>query len=421
VRQRIFIGSASEHLEIAKAIEANLSTDHEPTLWDASIFDLTKDILSGLLERLSGSDVAVFVLAPADVTKLRDTTVTTARDNVIFELGLFIGRLGRERTYFVAPRGAKQFHVPSDLLGLVAAEYDPARSDKNWDAAVSPACTAIRRAMRNLQTPSAEPPRTDVLADGLAWMQQYVNKALTTLLHERDAPILSSGVVRGDREYAARLERTQLRIRFGDICDCDATTVGAVVALPANEFFDDACMEDTRSALGAYMARHFPGKVKDMQALLVERLADVPSELVERERNDRRSSYGVARCVYLSDAFGCRQRVMFTSVTTKRTGVGLRCESRYLFAAMKSICREMRDYRLSDLYVPLMGSGHGGIEPELALLYMLLSLKAVADEPGGCGWLRSVTIVVHTPGDPSSAIVAPDVVERLLALVSSRL
>jgi hypothetical protein len=59
-------------------------------------------------------------------------------------------------------------------------------------------------------------------------------------------------------------------------------------------------------------------------------------------------------------------------VTTKRAGVGLRSEARYLFAAMKAICREMNDQRLRNLHVPLMGSGHGGLECELALLLVKL-------------------------------------------------
>jgi CRP/FNR family transcriptional regulator, cyclic AMP receptor protein len=39
------------------------------------------------------------------------------RDNVIFELGLFMGALSRERTLVLVPKGM-DFKVPSDLLGM---------------------------------------------------------------------------------------------------------------------------------------------------------------------------------------------------------------------------------------------------------------------------------------------------------------
>jgi len=418
LRQRIFIGSSSEKLHIARAIEANLAREHEPTVWDEGIFQLSKDTLSGLLDRLDVSDAAVFVLAPDDVLQLRTETFETARDNVLFELGLFIGRLGRERTYFVVPRGQAKLHLPSDLLGLVAAEYDAMRSDTNWDAAVSPACTRLRAALHKLgPRKSVTDGRLDILTDGLHWMQDYVNKALKSLLTEEHQPGLrASEVVRSDQECRIRIGRTDLCVRFGDIRTCDGNTPGAVVALPANEYFDDDCVNDTRSSLGAYTQHAFPGRIAEIQQLIAQKLANAPSELVEREPNELGRSYGVAKCVYLKDPLSSGRNLMFVSVTTKRAGVGLRSEARYLFAAMKAICREMNDHRLTDLHVPVMGSGHGGLEPELALLYLLLSCKAVIDDRQSGAHVRSVTIVVRS-GESMPPTIDPALITRMLSVV----
>ncbi|MFL6247851.1 MAG: TIR domain-containing protein [Thermoanaerobaculia bacterium] len=418
MKQRVFIGSSSEKLHIARAIESNLARDHEPTVWDEGILELSKDTLSGLIDRLDVADAAVFVLAPDDVTQLRQQTVDVARDNVVFELGLFIGRLGRERTYFVVPRGQAKLHLPSDLLGLVAAEYDPARSDGNWEASVSPACSRIRAALQKLT--ERKPPmdrRLDILTAGLDWMQDYVNQSLKSLLTEEEQPSVSSrGITVTEDNCHISIGRTRVCVRFGDIGSCDSKEPGAVVALPANEFFDDECIRDTRSALGAYMESAFPDAIEDIQKLIAQKLANAPCELVEREHNERAPSYGVAKCVLLKNPLASGRNLMIVSVTTKRAGVGLRSEARYLFAAMKAICQEMNDGRLTDLYLPLMGAGHGGLEPELALLYLLLSTKAVLDDRLG-GHLRSVTIVVYRRDARTAPSIHPDVVSRMLSVV----
>lgn len=420
MKYRIFIGSSSEQLPVARAIETRLARDHEPTVWDEGIFHLSKDVLSGLIERLDVSDAAVFVLAPDDLTSLRNERKQTVRDNVIFELGLFIGRLGRERTFFVVPRGETDLHLPSDLLGLVAAEYDADRSDDNWEAAVSPACGRIAESLRRLQLrkPPSDP-RLDVLMDGLGWMQDYLNKALKSLLVEEQGGGLSDlGIARVSNGYRMRLDRTDVNVQFGDIRTCDAVAPGAAVALPANEFFDDDCVGDTRSALGAYVQHVFPGRAKEVQDVLAQKLRQMPFELVERRPREMHRSYGIARCVYLDNLLSSGRRLVFTSITTQRPGVGLRSESRYLFAAMKAICQEMNDHRLTDLYLPVMGSGHGGMEPELALLSLLLSCKAVIDDSRvSGGHLRSITIVVFHPGGDHPPSIDPMVAERMLAVV----
>ena len=49
--------------------------------------------------------------------------VSTVRDNVILELGLFIGQIGLERTYFLIPEKEK-LHIASDLIGLTPLTYN---------------------------------------------------------------------------------------------------------------------------------------------------------------------------------------------------------------------------------------------------------------------------------------------------------
>jgi predicted nucleotide-binding protein len=144
---RMFVGSSVENLKIAYAIQENTEHEFETTVWTQGIFRPSRSSLEGLIEALDRFDAAVFVFSPDDVAQARGTTAQVVRDNVVFELGLFIGRLSRDRTFVVVPRGIDDFVLPTDLLGLLPVSYDAAREDKNWTAALGPACNQIRQAL----------------------------------------------------------------------------------------------------------------------------------------------------------------------------------------------------------------------------------------------------------------------------------
>ncbi len=154
----LFIGSSTESLDIAYAAQQNLEHTADVTVWTQGIFKLSRSALHSLIVALKNFDFALFVLTPDDLTQIRGSTVHTARDNVIFELGLFIGRLGPDRTFFIVPRGEEELHLPSDLLGIMPATFDPTRQDKNFQAALGPACNEVRKAMEACI--SAEPSST---------------------------------------------------------------------------------------------------------------------------------------------------------------------------------------------------------------------------------------------------------------------
>ncbi len=94
-------------------------------------------------------DFAIFVLTPDDTGIIRGENKNIARDNVLFELGLFIGTLGKERCFIIKPRDI-ELYLPTDLLGLTSADYDGNRTDNDLHSAVNAPCAIIKKSLSNL-------------------------------------------------------------------------------------------------------------------------------------------------------------------------------------------------------------------------------------------------------------------------------
>lgn len=147
-RPAVFVGSSSEGLRIAQAIQVCLDPACEVELWTQGIFGLTEGTLESLLLALPRFDFAILVLTADDMVVSRGVEKVSARDNVLFELGLFIGSLGRDRTFILYDRTDPPA-LPSDLAGLTPATFFPHTSG-NLVAALGAACTKIQDVVEKL-------------------------------------------------------------------------------------------------------------------------------------------------------------------------------------------------------------------------------------------------------------------------------
>lgn len=146
---RVFIISSVEALEIARAIQT--AFEHEKftcTVWTDGVFRATSYSVDALEEAIDHSDFAIAIAHADDVASIRGQDWPSPRDNVIFELGLFMGRLGRSRAILMEPRDGK-VKLPSDMAGITTIPYR-FEVGEDMHALIAPACNKLREHIKGL-------------------------------------------------------------------------------------------------------------------------------------------------------------------------------------------------------------------------------------------------------------------------------
>lgn len=125
VPPRVFIASSSEQMAVARNIAQVLCEQAmlDVRVWD-QLFEFSATYIESLESELDRADFAVVVLTGDDAANVRAVSTVLPRDNVLFELGLFIGRLGRPRCFFFVD-AASGTQIASDLSGVKAVSYHP--------------------------------------------------------------------------------------------------------------------------------------------------------------------------------------------------------------------------------------------------------------------------------------------------------
>ncbi|HDS1215932.1 TIR domain-containing protein [Stenotrophomonas maltophilia] len=142
-RVRVFVMSSVEALPVTRLLVQHF--EHDPFLtvvWDHGVFRAANYTLDELEAQLEQADFAIAVAHADDMVISRGDEWPVMRDNVVFELGMFIGFLGRRRAFLMEPREDK-LKLPSDLAGLttVPYRYKPGADAR---ALLAPACEEIR-------------------------------------------------------------------------------------------------------------------------------------------------------------------------------------------------------------------------------------------------------------------------------------
>jgi predicted nucleotide-binding protein len=149
-RLKIFIGSSVEGLKIARELRRQLGSSFEIDIWDKdTVFGLGQATIEALEVAVQKYDIGIFVFTPDDELLSRNSQKSVARDNVIFESGLFIGKLTRFKAFILQP-SKNRVVVPSDLKGMTTAVFD--LTHQSLTKMLKPAVKKIRSTLDNLET-----------------------------------------------------------------------------------------------------------------------------------------------------------------------------------------------------------------------------------------------------------------------------
>ncbi|BDP41518.1 hypothetical protein DAETH_14870 [Deinococcus aetherius] len=144
-RPRVFIGSSKESLRVAEAFADGIVHFAEHVLWSEGVFEPGQYNLPSLIGIARSIKYAVIVLNHDDLVNSRNQESWAPRDNVIFELGLFMGIISPTNVFFLVPIDRRNLKIPSDLMGITPLEYDSNRSDNNMESATGVAVRQLRR------------------------------------------------------------------------------------------------------------------------------------------------------------------------------------------------------------------------------------------------------------------------------------
>jgi hypothetical protein len=141
MKPRIFIGSSTEGLSTATALKRQLADCGECQLWNEDFFEMNRSAFESLSQSSVLFDFAILVATKDDLQTKRNQVQNVARDNIIFEFGLYLGRLGKNRALLLKEKGTD---LPSDLHGITLLEFDATSTTESMEKASE----ALKKYMR---------------------------------------------------------------------------------------------------------------------------------------------------------------------------------------------------------------------------------------------------------------------------------
>ncbi|WP_426585902.1 STING domain-containing protein [Mucilaginibacter sp. R-33] len=121
-KPQIFIGSSTSGYAIAEKVKKCLSAVGDCHLWkDDGVWEVNTSTFDNLLRMVKFFDFGVFVATADDLTLTTDgKIVIEPRDNVILEMALYLGALGKDKSFLLVEKDIK---LPTDFSGIYMPRF----------------------------------------------------------------------------------------------------------------------------------------------------------------------------------------------------------------------------------------------------------------------------------------------------------
>jgi hypothetical protein len=180
--------------------------------------------------------------------------------------------------------------------------------------------------------------------------------------------------------------RHNISIIYGKIDNFQDYDKNTLVILPANDSFDDDCVDDENSVLGSFVKQLYPtgneifkNKIKTELQKKSQANFDIGNWIYLRDiHNDKKFSVGIVSCTHLKED---------GSIVAHSIDV--------MDAFQNGIFEIIKKNKPQKIYIPLICSGHGGLSPEISFLNLLISITEIINHNDQAHRLSNVNIVIY--------------------------
>ena len=211
-KKKIFIGSSSEATIYLSDVKKILSDDFDVIAWnDPNVFSLNNQpSLDSLIKQSYLVDFAIFLATSDDVTNSRGKEQAAPRDNVIFEFGMFLQSLGKERCFMLVEKEVK---VLSDMTGITLNYFKKSKDNACFNYAVTNLKTNLLQKKKHIPS---------LVTTGLSYgyYKNFVKKLVSWKECEKLVIYLSKADFNPDDYKKNQQQDLPVRQAFSKLDDC---------------------------------------------------------------------------------------------------------------------------------------------------------------------------------------------------------
>jgi O-acetyl-ADP-ribose deacetylase (regulator of RNase III) len=131
----------------------------------------------------------------------------------------------------------------------------------------------------------------------------------------------------------------------------------------------------------------------------------------KKEGDRLHKSYGIGTCILLQRPLNLSECILLVSVTEQRAGLGLYSNTAFVYKAVSEVYKKIIDNRIKNVYIPLIGSGHGGLSKRVAFLALVTAFSELIKRDSG-NKIETFNIVIYT--NKKDMDIPPKIVKRIL-------